>query len=122
MVMRMAYRPSEIENMRTPMKLRVVDRYEKVNGVSKPIYKDATDPIFHCNFKTYGGTETTVNGRYVLLDTAIITTWYRPDITSNCQVIRLSDNAVFEIKNEPENIEQSNQYLKFKIERIKGKA
>lgn len=118
----MAYRPSEIENMRTPMKLRIVEKYERTGGVSKPIYKDATDPIFFCNFKSYGGTETTVNGRYVIVDTANITTWFRPDIESNCQVIRLSDNAIFKIINEPENVDESNQFIKFKIERIKGQA
>ena len=118
----MTYRPSEARSLRTPMKLRVVEKYEKVNGVSKPIYKDAEDPIIYCNFKTYGGKETTVNGRYVILDTAYITTIYRPDIQSNCQLIRLSDNAIFEIKNEPENIEQANQFIKFMVERVKGKS
>jgi len=118
----MTFRPETIRNRRTPMKLRVVDRYEKTGGVSKPIYKDATNPIIYCNFKTYGGTETTVNGRYVIEDTATITTIYRPDITSNCQVVRLSDNATFEIINEPDNVEMRNQDLIFKVKRLKGKA
>lgn len=118
----MSYRPVAIKNRRTPMKLRVVDKYEKTNGVSKPIYKDAIDPIIYCNFKTYGGTETTINGRYVIEDTATITTIYRPDIKSNCQVIRLSDNAIFEIINEPENVEMRNQDLIFKVRRVKGKV
>ena len=118
----MAFRPDAIRNRRTPMKLMVVDRYEKIGGVSKPIYKEADNPIIYCNFKTYGGTETTVNGRYVIEDTATITTIYRPDITSNCQVIRLSDNAMFEVINEPENIEMRNQDLIFKVKRVKGKS
>lgn len=116
------YKPSEINDLRTPMKLMVVDRYEKTGGVSKPIYREAENPIIHCNFKTYGGKETTVNGRYTILDTAKITTWFRPDITSNCQVIRLSDNATFNIINEPENMGQGNKYLQFTVERLKGKA
>lgn len=118
----MAYRPEGTRTRRTPMKLRVVEKYEKTNGVSKPIYKDATDPIIFCSFKTYGGTETTVNGRYVVEDTAQIVTIYRPDIKSNCQVIRLSDNAVFEIINEPENVDERNQDVIFKVRRLKGKA
>lgn len=118
----MAYMPEEIKRLNTPMKLLVVERYEKERGVSKPIYKEANDPIIWCNFKSYGGTEKVVDGRYVIEDTAQITTWFRPDITSDCQLIRLRDNAVYEIINEPENIEESNRYLKFKIKRLKGKA
>ena len=118
----MSYMPNEIKSLKTPMQLLVVDRYEKVNGVSKPIHKIADDPIIFCNFKSFGGTETTTDGRVVIIDTAQITTWYRPDIQSDCQLIRLSDNAKYEIINEPENIEEANQYLKFKIQRVKGKA
>ena len=118
----MSYMPNEIKQLNTPMKLIVVDKYEKTNGVSKPIYKDAVDPIIFCNFKTFGGKEVVNNGRYVIEDTANIVTWYRPDITSDCLLVRLSDNATFEILNEPENIEQRNQYLKFVIKRTKGRA
>ena len=116
------YKPREISDLKVPMKLYVVDTYEKVKGVSKPIYKEAKDPIIYCNFKTYGGKETTVNGRYVILDTAKITTWYRPDITSNCQLERLSDKARFDIINEPENMGMGNKYMQFTIERVKGQA
>ena len=118
----MSYMPNEIKRLNTPMKLLVVDKIEKTAGVSKFTYKEAIDPIIYCNFKTYGGTEREVNGRYVIEDTAQITTYFRPDIKSNCQLVRLSDNAVYEILGEPENIEQANRYLKFKIKRIKGQA
>ena len=118
----MAYIPDEIKRLNTPMKLLVVERYEKTGGVSKPIYIEAKDPIIYCNFKSYGGTEKVVDGRYVIEDTANITTWYRPDIKSNCQLIRLKDNAKFEILNEPENVEERDQYLEFKVKRLKGKA
>lgn len=118
----MAYMPNEIKQLNTPMKLMIVEKYEKTNGVSKPIYKEASDSIIYCNFKTYGGTERTENGRYIIEDTANIVTWFRPDIKSDCQLIRLSDNAVFEILNEPEDIDQMHIYSKFKIKRIKGKA
>lgn len=118
----MNYMPQEIKRLNTPMKLLVVEKYEKVNGVSKPIYKEAENSLIYCNYKSYGGTEKTVDGRYVIEDTATITTWYRPDIQSDCLLVRLRDNAQFEILNEPENIEETNQYLRFKIKRIKGKA
>lgn len=97
-----------------------------VSGVTKksfPTVEEAltdTDNIFYGSFKTYGGTERDVNGVYSIEDTANIETWYRPDIKSNCRVARADDGAVFEIINEPEDINQRHQYLKFKVKRVKG--
>lgn len=114
------YRPIEARDMKVPFKLLTVSEYEKVKGVMQPksyVEKD----LIYCSFKTYGGTEKDVNGRYVIYDTANIITWFRPDIKSDCRLKRMSDGALFEILNEPENIEMKNQYLKFKVQRIKGK-
>ena len=115
------YRPVEVEDMKVPFKILIVEEYEKVKGVSQPKSYIEKDTIF-CSCKTYGGTEKEINGRYVILDTANIVTWYRPDIQSDCKLKRLSDGAIFEILNEPENIDMKNQFLKFKVQRIKGKA
>lgn len=79
--------------------------------------------LFFGSFKTYGGTEVkekSINGVYSIEDTANIETWYRPDITSNCKIARASDNAIFDIINEPEDINQRHQFLKFKVRRVKG--
>lgn len=115
------YRPTEARDMKVPFMLLVVSEYIKTKGVSQP--KDYVEKdIIYCSFKTYGGTEKEINGRYAILDTANIVTWYRPDIQSDCKLKRLSDGAVFEILNEPENIEMKNQFLKFKVQRVKGKA
>lgn len=114
------YKPTEARDMRVPFKLLVVSEYEKVKGVTQPksyIEKD----LIYCSFKTYGGTEKDVNGRCVIYDTANVVTWFRPDIQSDCRLKRMSDEALFEILNEPENIEMKNQYIKFKVQRIKGK-
>lgn len=114
------YKPTEARDMRVPFKLLTVSGYEKVKGVTQPksyIEKD----LIYCSFKTYGGTEKDINGRYVIYDTANVVTWFRPDIQSDCRLKRMSDGALFEILNEPENIEMKNQYIKFKVQRIKGK-
>ena len=116
----MDYRPKEINSIDCAMRLKI-PIYTKVNGVSKKTYKDG-GPLFFANFKTYGGTESTVNGIYEIMDTAKITTWYRPDIKSDCQVIRLEDGAVFEIMNEPEDLNSRHQVLIFKVKRVKGKV
>ena len=73
-----------------------------------------------CSFKSYGGTETNVDGLISIDDTAEVQTWYRPDITSDCIVVNPLNNAQYEIMNEPENIEMRNQFLLFKVKRVKG--
>lgn len=99
-----------------------------VSGVKKksfPTVQEALQTktnLFYCKFKSYGGTERNVNDVYSIEDTANIETWFRPDIKSDCRVARAIDGAIFEIMNEPENIEMRNQFLKFKVRRIKGGA
>ena len=78
--------------------------------------------LFFGSFKTYGGPEKTVNGVYSIEDTANIETMYRSDITGVCRIARAEDKAVFDIINEPEDINQRHQFLKFKVKRLKGGA
>lgn len=92
--------------------------YKKINGVTTKVY-NAGDEIF-ISAKSYGGTEKTIDDKLVIEDTMIVETWYRPDITSDCNIKLLDDNSEWEILNTPENIERKNKYLKFKIRRIKG--
>lgn len=112
-------RPASASQMTTAMCLQV-PTYTDVLGVTKKTYTDGD--VIMCNFKTYGGTESVVNDVLSVIDTAQITCWYRPDIKSECRLKRLSDGAVFDILGEPENLEQRNQILYFKIRRVKGGA
>lgn len=112
------FRPKAAEQMTTPIQLETAE-YRSVYGVNKKFYTTIEETIF-CNFKTKGGTEKTVNDVLVIEDTAEVVTWFRPDIKSDCRIKRLTDGALFEIINEPENIEERNQFLKFKVRRIKG--
>ena len=107
--------------------------YKNVSGVNKPIYptiQEALDVkdekgnrlnLFFGSFKTYGGTERDVNGVYSIEDTANIETMYRPDIKANCRIAR-EDGATYDIIGEPESINMRNQFLKFKVRRVKGGA
>ena len=114
------YRPSEAAQMTTPLQLqRPVSAVSY--GVSKKTWENV-DGVIMANFKTYGGTEKTDNGIVSVEDTAQVVCWYRPDITGDCRLVRLTDGAAFEILGEPENIEMRNQFLKFKVRRIKGGA
>ena len=100
----------------TPVKL-FNPTYKTVRGNSKKVYPAEGELIF-CKFKTYGGTETTVNGVLAVVDTANVETWYRPDITSASQ-IRLNGKK-YEVMGEPEDIEQRHEVLKFKVRGVKG--
>ena len=92
-------------------------------GVHKKVLPAVEDgEQFFGSFKTYGGTEKTVDGVYSIVDTAVIETWFRPDITSDCVIVIAGTDAQYEILNEPENIDRRNQFLKFKVQRIKGGA
>ena len=116
----MMYRPKNADEFRTPVKLLIPNGSIKYNGVNRSTYPDDGDVIF-VNWKSYGGTETTVNGVWSILDTADVTTWYRPDITANCRLL-CENGTIYEIKSKPEDIELQHVYLSFKVERVKGGA
>lgn len=91
--------------------------YKTVKGVTKKVYPSTGEVIF-TKFKTYGGTEVTINGVLTIVDTANVETWYRPDITAGSQIKLGSD--IYEVMGKPEDIEQRHQFLKFKVRGVKG--
>jgi len=111
----MSYRPSE--PFTTPIELLNVSELKTVRGVDVPVYPEKGETIF-CSFKTYGGTETTINGVLSVIQTANVETWYRPDITSSSR-LRLGSQT-YEVMGDPEDIEQRHQFLKFKVRGVKG--
>ena len=98
-----------------------VPTYTKKQGVPVKAFP-ASGVRFFGSFKTYGGTERDVDGLYSIEDTAVIETWFNPSIKSDCRVKVLQTGNVYEIINEPENVELRNQWLKFKVRRVKGGA
>ena len=92
-----------------------------VAGVRTKVLPDLENGFkIHAAFRTFGGTETNVDGIISIDDTADVQTWYRPDITSDCIVVNPQTDARYEIMNDPENVEMRNQFLLFKVRRIKG--
>lgn len=94
--------------------------WSNVNGVNTKSFVEG-EQIF-ISAKSYGGTEKIVDNQYVIVDTLVIETWFRPDITSDDRIQLLDDNSIWEILNSPEDIDRRHQYLKFKVQRIKGGA
>ncbi len=75
------------------------------------------------NFKSYGGTERDVNGVYSVEDTAVVETWFRPEIKADCRLALADDpTAVYEIITPPEDIELRHQYIRLRVRRVKGGA
>lgn len=101
----------------------LIPSYETIAGVRKKTFPAIKDGIvFFSSFKTYGGTERVQDGLYSIIDTAEVVTWYNPQIKSDCLVVLADTEEKFEIMNEPENINRRNQFMKFKVKRIKGGA
>lgn len=115
-----SYKPS------TPFSTALVllkPTYEEALGVVTKSFPTLQQGVsINGSFKTYGGTERTENGLYSIVDTADVVTWYRPDITADCRIGVRQTEAVYEIISEPENVDMRNQYVKFKVRRVKGGA
>lgn len=112
------FRPPE--QMATPMRLqkRIV---KTVHGAEMAEYKDADqEPVIMCNFKSKGGTEAIHNGQYIILDTATVQTWYRPDIKKGDRLILEQDGSAWDIKGNPENVEMRNRLLIIKLQNAGG--
>lgn len=109
------YRPTTIFN--SVAELQTVTTETK-KGVLTKTYK--TKDIIYCCFRSFGGTEKVSNDIIIIEDTAVVETWFRPDITSNCRLV--VKGKVYEVINEPENIENRNQFMQFKVRAVKGGA
>ena len=106
----------------TPLPFNVVltlqtPKTTTVKGSPKKTYADAGK--IYCSFRTFGGTETTTNGVLTVENTAVVDTWYNPDISADSRVIT-ADGGIYEILGTPENIEMRNQFMRFKIREIRG--
>lgn len=111
----MAYKPLPFT---VPLTLQKATT-KTVKGSPKKAYTDAG--TIYCSFRTFGGTENTSNGVLTVENTAVIETWYTPDLTADCRV-KTSDGRTYEILGTPENIEMRNQYLRVKIRETRGGA
>lgn len=114
-----SFRPKGFKNTRVPVEL-LVPTGGSYHGVSHPSYPQ-TGHLIYVSWQSFGGTEATVDGVYSIMDTAYLTTRWRPDIKANCRIKR-ADGALYEIKGEPENINMENRVLGFHVERVKGGA
>lgn len=114
------YRPSAPFNV--AMKL-LVPVTTSSYGAGKKVFSAPEDSeLFYGSFRTFGGTENFKDNVYTIIDTAVIDTWYRPDIKANCQIYICDTEQIYDIISDPEDINFRHQYLKFKVQKVGGKA
>lgn len=114
------YKPSA--PFTVPMKL-LVPNTSKVYGVTDKTYSDLqSSELFFGSFRTFGGMESIRDGIYTIIDTAVVDTWYRPDIKADCQIYLCDTGQVYDIISDPEDIDFRHQYLQFKVRKAGGKA
>ena len=92
-----------------------------VKGVPTKTYKESETTYFG-TFKTFGGTESVKDGLYSVIDTATLETWYTPELKANCRVHLLESDELYEVVGTPEDIQKRHQYLKARLQAVKGGA
>jgi len=103
------------------MKLLVPVESIAYGVVTKSFSTPAESDLFYGSFRTFGGTESLKDDVYTLVNTAVIDTWYRPDITAECQIFLCETGQIYDIISDPEDIDFRHQYLQFKVQKVGGK-
>lgn len=114
------YKPSAPFNV--AMKLLVPVTTQSYGVAQKSFSDPEHSELFYGSFRTFGGTENLKDDVYTLINTAVIDTWYRPDIKADCKIYLCDNGQIYEIISDPEDIEFRHQYLQFKVRKIGGKA
>jgi len=93
-----------------------------VDGEGFPIevWEDLIDEDLFCEWRNKFGAEVYKNLAQQVKQPASLRMWFMPGIDSTCRVIRLEDNAVFEVAS-PDNVMNRNQQLELEVKRyVKG--
>lgn len=94
----------------------------KEYGVSKKGYSSPEDSeLIFGSFRKFNGTETFKDDVYTIVDTAVIDTWFRPDIKADCKIYLPEIDKTYEIISDPEDIDMRHQYLQFKVQKSGGR-
>lgn len=93
----------------------------KIKGTPTKTFTES-ETVYFCSFRTFGGTEMVENGVYSVVDTATIETWFTDQLTAASRIHNLQNDTVYEVIGTPENINMRNQYLKVRVQAIKGGA
>ena len=92
-----------------------------VKGVPVKTYTESVT-VYFGTFRTFGGTESVKDGLYSVIDTATLETWYTPDLKASSRVHLLDSDEYYEVVGTPEDIQKRHQYLKVRLQAVKGGA
>jgi SPP1 family predicted phage head-tail adaptor len=116
----MAYKPSAPFNV--AMRILKPTTEIVLGAVKKSFTAPKDSELFYGSFRTFGGTENFKDNVYTIINTAVIDTWYRPDITADCQIYICDNEQIYDIVSDPEDIDFRHQYMRFKVQKDGGKA
>ena len=110
------YKPKKVRQTRTRVEI-LQPTYTTYHGVRSATY--SSTGMAMANWASYGGTAAVVDGVLSVIDTAQVTLRYRPDIKAGT-CLKKPNGAIYEVKGEPENVDESNLWLTCRVERVKG--
>ena len=87
------------------------------NGFSEEIWLDIVSDDIFCQLKNKYGAEVYKAAAVQAQEPATIRLWYVPGVTPDCRVVRLEDEAIFEIIN-IDDVMNRHQQLEIEIKRF----
>lgn len=113
------YKPANLRKFIT-LAIHKKPTTKTIYGVDKKIFEPAPKPNLRGEFKQKNSNEVTANGLIVVVSTITYSTWYKADIEAGDQLV-IGGNT-YEIKGEPDNVEDRKRYMVCNLEIIKGGA
>lgn len=118
----------KIEPMRTVIRIQYKKiKREKGELLNNEVWidignKSETDkPIYrHCNWKNVFGTELLQDKTVMTKAPAKVRMRYDSRINPTCRVLKEGDSIPYEIVSSPDNINDSNQLMEFRVQRMEG--
>lgn len=100
--------------------IRILRRTEAlVNGAPDVSYPPETATDHLCRFKSFHGAETLYAGQLGFEDGGTVEMWYDPTVKLRDRVLLHADaTQAYEIISPPENVEQRNMFLVFRVSRV----
>lgn len=114
------FKPSAPFNV--AMKLLVPVSSVEYGALKKTFSAPSNSETIFGSFRTFGGTENIKDDVYTIVNTAVVDTWYRPDIKADCQIYLCDSKETYDIISDPEDIDHRHQYMQFKVRKMGGKA
>ena len=100
----------------TPIRIKKKTVTTNENGFEVETWEDVLNEDILCEWKNKFGRETYQAAMVNALEPASVKLWFIPGITPTCQVVRVEDNAVFEIVG-IDDVGERHQQLEIEIKR-----